>query len=148
MLNKITKNYRPVEPFVVGEQIDIKTKKQALEVINKNLYYIYVLSGLFLFIFSFALYNAYINNVYPNPSGLIIGGMFLSVSFFIKKYISRIASIILIILTSLVILLFILYSITHSIAQGLIFFFALIFIASSLRIRKAIFIYHKLDIKT
>jgi len=143
MLHKITKTYKLVEPFVHGTDKDIKTQKQVLEVINKNLYYMYVVAGLFLTLFVFSLYLAVTDGGYPNPTGLIIGGLFLSLSFLVKKYMSQIASYALLTL-SILLMVYVIYLNTISQSLGLKFLFAAILVASSLRIKKAIIVYHKL----
>ena len=140
MLPKLNKKYNLVEPFVLETDKDITTQKQALEVISKNLYYMYVLAGLFLILFVISLYLSYTDGGYPNPTGLIIGGLVLFLSFVIKKYMSKVASYALLILN---ILIMVVYTLSQTL--GLTFLFATILIASSLRIKKAIEAYKALE---
>ena len=145
MLPKFTQKYKAVEPFVLGADKDITTQKQALEVISKNLYYMYVLSGLFLILFVISLYLAYTDGGYPNPTGLVIGGSFLSLSLIIKKYMSKVASYALLIL-SILIMLYVIYLYILSQSFSLQFLFATILVASSLRIKKAIEVYKAIEV--
>ena len=144
--NKMNKTRKSVEPFAIGVDRYIKNKKEAIEVINKNLYYMYVASGLFFILFIVALYRAYISSGYPNPMALIIGGIYFSLIYFIRKYKSIVSSYILLTL-NLILLAYILYLYTKTQSLGIEFLFTAILVTSSLRIIEAIKIYKNLTKK-